>query len=60
MTDDDIYTITWQPNKSGLKLTLENGLPPREMTKFFNETKSEKLAKIFDKMARDAIIQKQK
>ena len=60
MTGDDMYTVTWQPNKSGLRLLLENGLSPREMVKFFNKTKPEKLAKIFEKMAREAIVQKQK
>lgn len=60
ITDDDVYTVTWQPNKAGLKLTLENGLPPREMTKFFNETKPEKIKNILDKMALEAGSKKQK
>ena len=60
VTDDDIYTVTWQPNISGLKLTLENGLPPRDMTKFFTKTNPEKLASIFEKMAREAGVEKQR
>lgn len=58
MVGNNIYTVTWQPNESGLRLSLENGVPPREMTKFFNGTKPEKLKIIFEKMAHDAIKQK--
>jgi len=58
--DDDMYTVTWQPNKTGLKLTLENSFPPHEMTQFFNETDPKEMKSIFEKMAREAVGEKQK
>ncbi|MBO4625678.1 MAG: hypothetical protein J5679_00165 [Alphaproteobacteria bacterium] len=60
VSDDEMYTVTWQPNIKGLTATLENGIPPREMTEFFNMTKPEELKSIFEKMARDAGTEKQK
>jgi len=58
--NDDIYTVTWQPNVKGLKLTMLNGFPPIEMTKFFNETEPEKMKSIFEKMAREVVAEKQR
>ena len=60
VSDDEMYTVTWQPNIKGLKTTLENGIPPREMTEFFNMTRPEELKIIFEKMARKAVAEKQK
>jgi len=60
ITDDDVYTVTWQPNIKGLKATLENGISPREMTDFFNNTNAGEIKTIMFRMAQAASVEKQK
>lgn len=53
-------SVIWVPNKSGVGYELENGLPPKDMVDWFNNTSPDKIKQIVSKMARNAIAQKQK
>lgn len=55
-----VGSVIWLPNKSGLGYSLLNGVPPREMVDWFNNTSQEDIKNIVSKMAHDAILQRQK
>lgn len=59
-TDDAIETVIWQPNVKGIQSMLENGVPPHEMTDFFNNTDADKIKRIATKVARKAVAEKQR
>ena len=59
-TDDAIETVIWQPNRGGVQMSMENGLPPHDMTEFFNNTNPNKIKRIAAKMARAAVAAKQR
>lgn len=60
VTDDNIYTVTWQPNEKGITRSLENCMPPREMIEFFNNTNPDEIQRIASEMVHNMIGQKQK
>ena len=55
-----VGSVIWVPNKSGVGYSLENSLPPHEMTEFFNNTSPDEIKNIVSKMAHDAITKHQK
>ncbi len=58
--DDDMYTVTWQPNNTGLGYDLLSCHPPREMTEWFKNTPTHEIRKIASQMVRNVFNQKQK
>ena len=51
-----VGSVIWIPNDHGIGYSLENCMPPKEMSDWFNRTSAQDIKNIASQMAHDAIV----